>query len=243
MSQGPVLDQPVVRALLERERQALVGRLMAGLVHNFSGALQMVRLPVDLLQLRLSSGDVKGAAKSLGTLIEGIDRLDQEVALLADKVRQAEEPPTGKLNLVQLAEDQLSFWVADNYFKHELELIRRWPQDLPRALGGYQQAALAFNAVVANAIEALRGRSDGRLVVEGKAEGGRVSLLISDNGPGPDPGLGETIFEPFVSSKGPEHHGLGLYLGRFALAECGGSLSWRADTPGRFEITLPLAPR
>jgi PAS domain S-box-containing protein len=73
-------------------------------------------------------------------------------------------------------------------------------------------------------------------------EGGRVNVAVSDDGPGVDPAIEPTLFEPFVRGSGRRHDGAGLGLAishRLAQA-MGGSLRYqRLDGDGsRFLLEL-----
>ncbi len=56
-------------------------------------------------------------------------------------------------------------------------------------------------------------------------------ISITDNGPGIDPELRETVFQPFVTTKPPgEGKGLGLYISR-EIAEYNGTILYLSDIP------------
>ena len=81
--QTPAPGPELVRALLERERLLLAGRFLPGVVHNLSGGVQTMSLPLDLARLALKQGDASKLANKLDTLREGLERLTEEVGLLA----------------------------------------------------------------------------------------------------------------------------------------------------------------
>lgn len=59
-------------------------------------------------------------------------------------------------------------------------------------------------------------------------------VTVEDNGPGVDPARGETIFQPFITSKpAGQGRGLGLYISR-ELAEYNGWQLYMDSTPGRY---------
>ena len=59
---------------------------------------------------------------------------------------------------------------------------------------------------------------------------GHLHMCVEDNGPGVEPGLRSKVFEAFVTSReGGEGTGLGLYLCRRFLHECGGEIALTED--------------
>ncbi|HYU16353.1 MAG TPA: response regulator [Candidatus Acidoferrum sp.] len=84
-----------------------------------------------------------------------------------------------------------------------------------------------------------------RLRVAVRDQDGRVSIVVSDSGPGIAPEAQRRLFQPFVTTKGPEHVGLGLAGARAALERAGGRLTGHNQPSGgaRFEVVLERAVR
>ncbi len=238
---APELPDPVVRALLRRERLAQWGRLVRGVVHNLSGGLQMLRLPLDLLELKLAQGQTQDLAAKLGAIHHGFDRTSAEVDLLAAKASQMQNEEAAPLDLSRLAREQLAFWRADMYFKHEAQVDTDLPETTPKCLASYLDVASAFNALVANALEAMALTGARGLAVSWRQEGDRAVILVADDGPGPAPEMAPRMFEAFSSDKDGAHDGLGLFLAARALAPWGGEVRWEAgSSPTVFGLTLPF---
>jgi len=234
------LSQPVIDALLQRERIILSARLLSGVVHNLSGAVQMISLPLDLAQLALNKGEVHNMEARLGSVRQGLERLMGEVGLLAvrslgDQRREAEP-----LDLAKLATEQLDFWKGELFVKHELTLNRELGQSLGWAKAAYADVALALNSVLANAVDAVRGTQEPWVTVRGFKRDGWLVLEVSDGGPGLSGEMAAKLFEPFVGDKGGEHAGLGLFLANKVLEPWGAGVVHQADAPHTtFSIELP----
>jgi C4-dicarboxylate-specific signal transduction histidine kinase len=101
------------------------------------------------------------------------------------------------------------------------------------------QVELVLRNLIANSVDAVQARPDGRIDVWVTAdEPQRARIVVADNGPGIAPASRESVFEPFVSGK-PTGMGLGLAVSR-AIAEAhGGTLEARA---GEFHLVLPCLP-
>ncbi|MGB7419271.1 MAG: ATP-binding protein [Erythrobacter sp.] len=111
--------------------------------------------------------------------------------------------------------------------------------------------------LIANAMDAASARADAVITLHTRFAGGQmlsavhvdrtvslpIELTVSDNGPGIDPALADTIFEPFVTSK-PFGEGLGLALVRKLVRDMGGRVSHDRDHEAcltHFRLHLPRA--
>lgn len=241
MNASAALAPEVVQALLQRERLAMVGRLLRGVVHNLSGALQMVRLPVDLLEMRLSQGQSDDLPARLATIQNGFGRVAHELDLLAGKAAQLGATEPELLNLAAMAREQLAFWKADSYFKHQVTLTGNLDEPGPLVRANLADLALAFNALVANAVEALALAKASGLRVTAGVFGGLPGLAVSDDAPGPDPDLIPRLGEAFTTNKQPPHDGLGLFLAREALRPWGGDIRFDPQPEKTFLLVVPPA--
>jgi signal transduction histidine kinase len=231
----------MVAALLGQERQALVGRLLKGLVHNISGGLQLMRLPLDMLEIKAAQGQLQSddVISKLGILQQGLAKVSAEVETLSARSAQQTDVEPRALHLPSLVGEQLAFWRADMFFKHEAELTQDFSPARTRVRAAYADVALAFNALLANALESLQAAGRRALKVAYRETPGWVHLEVCDEGPGPAPDLAERVFEAFVGDKGPEHPGLGLFLAAQALAPWQGRLDWEARPQTCFLLSLP----
>ena len=75
-------------------------------------------------------------------------------------------------------------------------------------------------------------------------DGDGIQILVEDDGPGIDPAVLPTLFEPFVTTKSPgEGTGLGLAVCRGLVESAGGQLRAEPRSPrgARFVVRLPRA--
>jgi nitrogen-specific signal transduction histidine kinase len=80
--------------------------------------------------------------------------------------------------------------------------------------------------------------------LEGGESRGFVEVTVSDDGPGISDEMKKRIFEPFVSSKGGGHSGLGLSIVLNLINGLNGSLVCQSEEGKgtRFKIELPVRP-
>lgn len=234
------MSRPVVDALLQRERIIITARLLPGVVHNLSGAVQMISLPLDLAQLALNRGESDKLEARLSSVRQGLDRLMGEVDLLAARSLVNQRRDAEPLDLAKLAGEQLDFWKGELFFKHELTLNRELSPDLGWPKASYADAALALNSILANAVDAVRGTEQPWVAVRNFKQDGWFGLEISDSGPGPSAQMAADLFKPFAGDKGGDHAGLGLFLAAEALEPWGGRVAHKQDAPHTtFVIELP----
>lgn len=98
-----------------------------------------------------------------------------------------------------------------------------------------------FN-LVRNALEALSGRGgEGRIVLRTGFDEHQAWVEVVDNGPGVNPCLGDTIFEPFKTDK-EGGLGMGLAISRSIVQAHGGTLGY-VDNPGGGAVFRCAFPR
>ena len=101
--------------------------------------------------------------------------------------------------------------------------------------------ARALENLVLNAVQ--HTPPGGTVTLSATLADARLHVLVADTGPGVDPALRDTLFEPFVTAR-PGGTGLGLPIARELVDAMGGRLALLpGDTPGaRFLVDLPAAP-
>ena len=117
--------------------------------------------------------------------------------------------------------------------------------------GGAEEVGLTGDSallgrMVGNLLDnAIRhGRADGRVAAELQRVANRVTLRVTDDGPGIVPTDQERVFERFVRIGTAEGAGLGLPIARWIAEAHGGTLTLEGSRPGRtiFVAALPLDP-
>jgi signal transduction histidine kinase len=115
------------------------------------------------------------------------------------------------------------------------------PTDLPRVLGFGGELNQVWANLVDNALDAVP--DGGRVTVTARAEGPKVVVRVTDDGPGIPAEVRGRIFDPFFTTKPVgQGTGLGLDIVRRLLERNDGSIEVQSE-PGRteFRVTLPAA--
>lgn len=242
--------------LLAAEREAMIGRLVAGFAHEINNPLAAIKSVVETARRetrrigsRIVAGRGPGEAKcdeeatALAELSTSLEALGEPVGRIAALVESLSSLAIGKSGSgVECTElrgsiaDSLALLPRAALSRSSVEVAIEEPLFARIAPANARRLWLAL---AANALQAVDWR--GRLAVRAGRRGERVHVEFEDDGPGVDPRLGEAIFEPFVSTRpSAEGLGLGLALARGIVSECGGSIGYDSR-PGRTVFTVELA--
>ena len=241
----------VERNRLQREAEAQVeslraidearARLVAVVTHALRTPLAVVRAYVELLGGAARHSTEPDAAQWESAAIEQVDRLDQAVdSILASlRVIQTEPAPPVKLDMTSIVEDTARE-LAPLFRRHRLasSFVER---PLP-ALGSPEPLRRLLGYLLENASK--YAPQDGRIDIYGWRQGGRVSLAVTDDGPGIPVEWRERIFEPFVRlDDSPRGAGIGLFAARHLARAMGGDLRVEDRQPSgsQFVLDLPAA--
>lgn len=122
-----------------------------------------------------------------------------------------------------------------------VRIEREVDADLPPIVRSAGELNQVWTHLIENAADALGGK--GRLTVRARSTPTAIEVQIEDDGPGIAPGMIESVFDPFVTTKAPgEGTGLGLYRAyRTVRDRLGGTLGV-SSRPGCtcFTVVLPI---
>ena len=233
----------VLRSRAESQGQmAAASVLLADVAHAVNNPLMSIgataegRLadPAVPEALRRDLAEILAQARRAAQLLEGIVRFvrpgpAERLAAVNDVVRESVE--------------LLAFQIAADGVSCGMELA----EGLPPALADPQKLEHVLVALLSNAHEALvRGGAPARKMgVRTRLDGARVSVVVWDAGPGVPTEAHGRLFQPFASSRGPGHVGLGLYTARRVAREMGGDVRYDPSGKGAgaaFTVTLPAGP-
>ncbi len=219
---------------IERERLAATGEMVQRITHNLRGPLAGIRSLAELTRMRLEPDAPVHADQD--EIIQTVDRFNLWLRELLQATTPARVTPR---------ETEVAPWLAEIAATHApmartRAIALRVDADAapPRATFDPQQLEHALTAVVTNAIQA--SPESGTVRVDAAANGATWSICVSDEGPGIEPDLLETIFRPYFTTK-PDGNGIGLAVVQQVVTAHDGRIE--VDTaPGRgcrFSITLP----
>jgi signal transduction histidine kinase len=230
--------------LLQSEKVAAMGSLLAGVAHELNNPLAVVLGQSHLL--RESAPDARTLARAQ-KISAGADRCGRIVRNFLALARQR-APERGEVRLNQVVDEALEL-LAYELRTDNVEVALDLAEGLPVLWADGHQLHQVLVNMVANAHHAMRhGRAQRRLAITTRFDPGsrHVRLALADTGPGIPAEIRAKIFEAFFTTKPPgQGTGLGLSLCQGIVAEHGGTIAVESE-PGRgatFTITLPVLPR
>jgi signal transduction histidine kinase len=200
-----------------------------------------VRAYVELLGGAATKSGEPDAESWEAAALEQVERLDQAVDSILASLRVIQSDPTPPVKLdVSLVVEETARELAPILRRHRLAstFVER---PLP-ALGSPEPLRRLLGYLLENASK--YAPQDGRIDIYGWREGGRVSVAITDDGPGIPEEWRERIFEPFVRlDDSPRGAGIGLFAARHLARTMGGDLRVEDREPrgSQFVLELPAA--
>jgi signal transduction histidine kinase len=222
-------------------RLTVVGRALAGVLHEVKTPVSTIILSVDYIRRRIRQGDLAGAEAQLA-IIE--DEAGRAAAILGDfleytKPAELTLTPLPLKSPLQRVMDAQALRLEDR----GIAAVLSCPDGLS-VPGSERHLIQVFTNLVMNAMAAMP--LGGRLSVTARAAGGFAEIEVQDTGEGIAPEVLGRLFEPFSSTRMEEGgHGLGLFIARWIVQKHAGTLTARSEGKGkgtRILVVLPLTP-
>jgi signal transduction histidine kinase len=257
--------------LIQREKMASVGQLVAGVAHELNNPIGFVYSNVGTLddfvkrlraildvyrasplaeaaQARVDEQwkelKVDYALKYVDSMIEGIREGAERARKIVRDLRVFARTDADVWQAVDLhAELESSLTLVNHLLKERVTVHRKFGA-VPAVECVRSQIDQVFLNLLANAAQAITG--PGAITIETRVEDGCAVVAVSDTGPGIPPDVMSRIFDPFFTTKPVgEGTGLGLSISYEIVKKHGGEI--RADSPAgggaTLTVRLPLTRR
>ncbi len=257
--------------LVQREKMASVGQLVAGVAHELNNPIGFVfsniatlddfvrRLRSMLEEYRcadLSDAErariderwsalkVDYALKYLDSMIQGIREGAERARKIVRDLRVFARGQDEVWQPVDLQEEIESSLTLLNHLLKDRVTVHRKFGDLPSVECIRSQIDQVFLNLLANAAQAITG--PGEITVETRRDGDTAVVAIRDTGSGIPADVASRIFDPFFTTKPVgEGTGLGLSISYEIVKRHGGEITAESPSGGGavFTVRLPLARR
>jgi signal transduction histidine kinase len=226
--------------LLQRERLAATGRLVAQLAHEIRNPIANVRNCLEIIRRHV---DADAEPREFADLaIDELLRMHE----LAEQMLDLHRPRNSTTNECDPAAVMREVARLTTVGDGGERLTVRVEGDEPviAAISPDTLKQVLLNLVL-NAREALSAREvPGIVRLRMSAADSHVRIEVSDDGPGIPPELRERVFDPFFTTKGTIHGvGLGLFVAEGLVRAAGGRVTLGTSELGgaSFSIELPQA--
>ena len=228
--------------LLETERLAAIGELVAGVAHEVNNPLGSISA---FAQLLLRDPTVVGEHRdSIEVIRSETQRASQVVRDLLAFARRAPAERSA-VDVNELVERSLRLR-GFQLTSARVQLVTELDPALAAIEADGRQLQQVLLNLITNAIQAMAPRGSGVLTVRTRAADGSedvVTIEVADNGPGVSSHARAHIFEPFFTTK-PEGEGTGLGLSvSYGIVAAHGGEIRLADLPAgagaTFIVSLP----
>jgi len=228
--------------LLQSEKVATMGSLLAGVAHELNNPLSVVLGQAHLLRGRATDRSLVERADKITAAADRCARIVKNFLALA-RQRPPERTDVRLDQVVQEAIELLAYELRTSNVEVVLELAG----DLPVVWADAHQLHQVVVNLLANAHQAMRRMdTERRITIRTRLERERLLLEVIDTGPGIPAEIQSRIFEPFFTTKPQgEGTGLGLSLCKRMLEEHDGTITAESEV-GRgttFRIELPVVSR
>ena len=208
------------------EKLAALGQLAAGVAHevNNPAAAAVANLRYLLDDRGKEGAWPEDAGECLAECLASIQRITSIAGQLLDAGRLAAAPvPAEPVFLAQVVRESVR--TARARLGDRVPLAVEVDERLVVVAHGSLLAQVLVNLVVNGAQAIPEEQRDGLVTVRGERIGGRVRLLVEDNGAGMAPEVLRRVFEPFFTTKPfGSGTGLGLAISRGLMQSLGGDL-------------------
>lgn len=195
------------KELALKEKLAAIGQLAGGIAHEIRNPLASISGSVEMLKETTQDSNPENT-KLFSIIIKEIDRLNLLITDFLSFVRP-EVKRTDDVILKDLIDDILTLIKYDKNLSENVV----FELNLSDVKVKCDKAKLkqALLNIITNALQAMKGQSEPKLICQVKSEGYFASLEFTDNGPGMSEDVAQRIFEPFYTTKA-KGTGLGLAI-------------------------------
>lgn len=225
--------------MLEMEKFAATGRLAGTIAHEVNNPMEAIKNAIHLLSRHVESE----GAPIYDILRKETDRVARVVRQMLGLYRANDRPVAFDAN--QVIDDTLTL------FARQIEragiTVSTQLGKIPPVVGSSDQMRQVISNLVVNAKDSMNS-SGGRLIIRthhiqrADRTHGSIRITIADTGVGIPPALRNTMFEPFISSKGEKGTGLGLWIVKGIIENHGGLIRVRSrESVGTvFQLEIPV---
>ncbi|MEX3010248.1 sensor histidine kinase [Hoeflea sp. TYP-13] len=228
--------------LVQATKLAALGQMSAALSHEFNQPLAAIRTYSDNAHRFLERGKTDNVSDNLTRISGLVDRM----ARLSRSLLSFSRKPGTAIKPVPLAPvlDEALMLVRPRAKKAGVALETEIHGGPYYVLGGQIRLSQVFVNLINNAVDALAGQENGKVLITVGAQGDGVIVRVEDNGPGIPEDQRGSVFEPFFTTKDVGAGiGIGLSIASSIVRDFGGTIELEEAAGGGacFSVCLRAA--
>jgi PAS domain S-box-containing protein len=233
--------------MLQSERMAAVGRVASGVAHEINNPLAVIGEIAGFFSSLIEDDAGTGEAELRRELSEGLPKILKQVKRVRDITQRLLTFARKTEARVDVADvngslDEILPFLQKEAHLAQATIHRDYQENLPRVAVEEMQLQEVFINLINNAVHAVAKKNGGNVWLTTREEGGKVVVVVKDDGPGIDETVRDRLFEPFVTTKTVgEGTGLGLSICYGIVKRYDGEIRVHSE-PGRgatFTVILP----
>jgi signal transduction histidine kinase len=228
------------KKLLNNERMAAIGLTISNLAHNINNLLAINQTSSQLMDVHIKEKDYPHIVKrwaSIQNSFAGISKLSTDILEYA-KEDKLHIQPVDINKLIRKSHQRFEEGLSHNDLKFDFELTPRNPiWEIDKI-----QLQRALLNLVLNAVDAVRGKEDGRIQIGTSVRKDHyLTVSVADNGCGIPKNKKGSVLDLFFTTKGSKGTGLGLPMVQKFIEKSGGQLKIQSQEGmgSVFEMVFP----
>lgn len=254
--------------LIMSERQATIGQLIQGIVHNLRGPLTVIGPGSQMIKMKLGTFEeirnediedgFRATKKTYETIKKYADLIEKSffqlngmISSLMSKSRTDKSSEFEIVDLSDLVNQELDFLQANLHFKHNVMKDINLSDDSINIQVVPSEITQIIQNLIKNSLDAMYDQEEPVIFIKTWISDGIAKLSIGDNGPGIPNSIITKLFDPFFTTKPkegagndekPTGTGLGLYMCHETLTTYDGKIEVASEIGhgAKFTISLPL---
>ncbi|MBO7070078.1 MAG: HAMP domain-containing histidine kinase, partial [Bacteroidales bacterium] len=211
------------RRLAQAERDRTWTSMARQIAHEIKNPLTPIKLNLQMLIRMKEAGNPKWESKFdvvSSTILEHVDVLADTAEAFSSLAKMSSETPVA-IDLDALLKQEVSLFSS----REDID-IRYLGLEGAQIEGPKPQVTRVLVNIITNAVQALEGRGDGKILlsVRNSEQDGFYDIVVEDNGPGVKEEDREKIFSPEFTTKS-SGSGLGLAICRAIIQRCQGTIT------------------
>ncbi len=248
--------QVIQEHLMQCEKMAFLGTLMAGIAHEISTPVSSINSNIDLFARSLDKIKASLTSENMPEEVRGNRQITRTIGVL-DTLNQSNQTACKRIlqivrslrssvhgNMAEAREIDIheelenALILVHHELKGRIEVVRKYG-DIPKCTCFPSRINSVFINMLMNAAQAIEGK--GQIIIETFMIDNIISVKFTDTGQGIPPENLEKLFEPGFTTKSPDKGtGLGLSICKKIMEEHHGDIEVESEVGKGTTFTIHL---